>query len=228
MASFLYHSPEGSFIYKLDRMSPRGGGSSGSPGRRRGGADEQTKWGPRVWFWKLITAAVVRGKTDYVKADRLNSLLPVVRSPADNAVREQAREKLETFAKLSAGASVPAIAALFALAEVLDKTDRPALQQAAYCFVVMGLAGLAAWLLSIAEPLLRNQLWGRLTPPDDPVYPEDEWRYQEAVEERLSSAPYCVRSAMKWQMVRWLKVSALACCAAGFCIGLLMAVGSLA
>lgn len=180
-----------------------------------------------MWIWKLVTAVVVRGKTDYVKSDRLNSLLPVVRSPEAQAVREQAREKLEALAKLSVGASVPAIATLFGLAEVLDKADRPALQQAAYCFVVMGLAGVVAWLLSIAEPILRSRVWGRLTPPDDPVYPEDEWRYHEAVSERIHAAPYCVRSALTWQTARWLKTVTLTICVAGFCIGLLVAVGSL-
>lgn len=178
------------------------------------------------WFWWLATKALVRGQSDYEKSGRLNRLLPRDRSAVSQAVWAQAQDKLEAVAKLSVGASVPAVATLFGLAEVLDKADRPALQVAAYYFVAMGLAGIAAWLLSIAEPLLRARVWGRLHYPDDPDA-EDDWLYHGQVTERIEDAARGVRSALIWQAARWFKVIALAVCVLGFCGGLLIAVGSL-
>lgn len=183
--------------------------------------------GGKMWFWKLLTVILVRGETEQAKSNRLDRLLPVARSAADAALREQATEKLEGLAKLAVAASVPAIGALFGIAKVLEEAARSDLQQAAYCFVAMGLAGGVAWLLSIWEPILRARVWGRLEEPDWPLYGEDEYRYCEAVSERVEAAHHCVRHALIWRSVRWLKAAALATCVVGFCAGLLLAAGSL-
>ncbi|MDQ8028776.1 MAG: hypothetical protein REJ23_08605 [Brevundimonas sp.] len=180
-----------------------------------------------MWFWKLIARLLVRGKNDYEKSERLNGLLPKVRTQADQAAREAAKDKLEGLAKLAVVGSFSGMATLIGLAEVLEAGARPSLQQAGYCFAVAGISAVLALVLSIVEPTFKATLWGRHEWPDEPMYGEEEYLFDEAVESRLGAAHWCVRGAVCWRVVSGGKTVSLLVCMTAFCSALIVAVGAM-
>lgn len=178
-------------------------------------------------LWRAVANAIIRGKTDYRRNDRLNALLPPDRSAAAVVVRERARDEIRGFTQFTAGGGFAAIASLVGLAKLLDPTDRAALYQAAICFAVMGIGAVASLLLGIAEPLTRANVAHRLEASDEPMTDYEDYQFSEAVNDRLWIAPRVLRNLLIWRSVAALKTITLFAAAFAFCLGLALTAGAL-
>ncbi len=179
-----------------------------------------------MWFWRLVSKAFVRGKTDWSKVQCLNQLLPPERSTEVAAARDKAREGLQKLSNLAIGGSVAALATLATIAETVGGAGRPSLKLAGYFFATAGICAAVASVLSVVEPAVRAEVNHRLDHPDEPMSDYEDWQFSEAVDNRLAAAPWIVRRALVWRFVAATKGLMLFACIMTFCAALLFAVGA--
>ena len=180
-----------------------------------------------MWFWRLLSWLLIRGKHDSHKNARLNTLLPPQRSELVQTARARAGDELKGFTKLAMAGSFTAVATLAGFAELFGPEGRSSLHQAAAFLALAGVAATVSLLLSIIQPTFRASVPHRLDPPDEPMTNEDDYYFSETMNERLWRAPSILRATLLWRLVSGVKTLALLLCAGSFCAALIVAVGAL-